>query len=149
MNRRQYEAELRREVDLAVSCETAIQLTRLWYGGHAFDPEATDGRFRLFGFMAGPPTEAGPPKKVADGYGCLTTIKSRTKGCGVAVTDELTLAILNDDRIPDSTDTLWNWLRAADSLEKKRRLLEPFVEFHLKLYDHYRPEGAVDESTTV
>jgi hypothetical protein len=151
MNRQQYEARLREEVEFLVE-KAAYYPTVLhaWFTGRYFDfKDPEEDESFLFGYMG----DQALCEKPGARCGCLTMIRAHrnTNAPFVAVTPELTEAIQNDARIPIKSEELWDWLNAAETPEKKREILEPLVEYQLKLHDHYakkESDGNQDISAT-
>jgi len=78
--------------------------------------------------------------------GCLTQIRNY-KGC--AATKALTEAICKDDRIPATLEELCRALKKAKTRAKMREVLEPFVEWQLKLRKKFHDVGALEKPKSV
>jgi hypothetical protein len=145
MTRENFEILLRRGVDHLVDNlphwlqdvdhPTKEEVRGLWArGAHGLEPCIAAEMWTSLLFVIISPG-GGPINNKADKMrcGCLTQIRGDV--LRVAYTPELTSKIRKDVRIPNNFDDLYAKLISAQTPEKIRAVLEPFVEHQLECRD--------------
>lgn len=158
LNREEYEARLRAEVEETVRRAhhpaDFDDVGEMWGRGDYFSFSPSPEAVALFGFMTGPEELMEAEYKPMSGpYGCPTLIresKDNSPGtCFEAVSMQMTRRIQKDSRIPYSNLQLVDLLIEAKTDDARRKLLEPFVEWQLELYDYNQEHyGGGEERTT-